>query len=88
MFSFIDKLIAIQENRIPILDIKVWIFIKNCAHDTINIINNTLEKLTGINQKQIHHYASGLRKPREQQRRKIAEALHQLGEELLSIDLE
>lgn len=47
-----------------------------------------LEKLTGINQKQLHHYASGLRKPREQQRRKIAEALHQLGQELLSIDLE
>lgn len=47
-----------------------------------------LEKLTGINQKQLHHYASGLRKPREQQRRKIAEALHQLGKELLSLDLE
>ncbi len=47
-----------------------------------------LEKLTGINQKQLHHYASGLRKTREQQRKKIAEALHQLGEELLSIDLE
>lgn len=47
-----------------------------------------LEKLTGINQKQLHHYASGLRKPREQQRKKIAEALHQLGKELLSLDLE
>jgi predicted RNase H-like HicB family nuclease len=46
-----------------------------------------LERLTGINQKQLHHYASGLRKPREQQRKKIADALHQLGQELLTIDL-
>lgn len=46
-----------------------------------------LERLTGINQKQLHHYASGMRKPREQQRKKIADALHQLGQELLSIDI-
>ena len=35
-----------------------------------------LEKLTGINQKQLHHYATGLRKPREAQRKKIETALH------------
>lgn len=46
-----------------------------------------LERLTGINQKQLHHYASGMRKPREQQRKKIVDALHQLGQELLSIDI-
>jgi len=46
-----------------------------------------LEKLTGINQKQLHHYASGYRKPREQQRKKIEQALHQLGAELLSVRL-
>ena len=46
-----------------------------------------LERLTGINQKQLHHYANGLRKPREPQRKKIENALHKLGAELLSVQL-
>lgn len=44
-----------------------------------------LERLTGINQKQLHHYATGLKKPREPQRKKIELALHRLGNELLSV---
>ena len=46
-----------------------------------------LERLTGINQKQLHHYASGLRNPRLEQRKKIEFALHNLGKELLSVEL-
>ena len=46
-----------------------------------------LERLTGINQKQLHHYATGLKKPREAQRKKIENALHKLGAELLSLEL-
>jgi len=46
-----------------------------------------LEKLTGINQKQFHHYASGLRKPRPKQREKIGRAMHNLGKELLAVSL-
>jgi len=46
-----------------------------------------LEKLTGINQKQLHHYAAGLRKPREAQRKKIETALHKLGSELIAVRL-
>ena len=46
-----------------------------------------LERLTGINQKQLHHYATGLKKPREPQRKKIEDALHKLGSELLSVQL-
>ncbi|MCF8370559.1 MAG: type II toxin-antitoxin system HicB family antitoxin [Bacteroidales bacterium] len=49
--------------------------------------NSALERLTGINQKQMQHYASGLRKPREAQRQKITNALHKLGEELLAAEL-
>lgn len=45
------------------------------------------ERLTGINQKQIHHYSSGLKKPRTTQKKKIEKALHDLGEELLAIEL-
>jgi hypothetical protein len=46
-----------------------------------------LEKLTGINQKQLFHYASGKVKPRPAQRKKISEALHRLGKELLTVNL-
>jgi len=49
--------------------------------------NSALEKLTGINQKQLQHYASGLKKPREMQAKKIENALHKLGHELLEIEL-
>lgn len=46
-----------------------------------------LEKLTGINNKQINHYATGLKKPRPAQRKKIENALHQLGHELIAVVL-
>lgn len=46
-----------------------------------------LERITGINQKQLWHYASGNRNPRPEQVFKIENALHKLGEELLSISL-
>ena len=44
-----------------------------------------LEKITGINQKQLWHYASGKTKPRESQKKKIENAIHKLGQELISI---
>nr|DAI42912.1 MAG TPA: putative nuclease of the RNAse H fold, HicB family [Caudoviricetes sp.] len=46
-----------------------------------------LERITGINQKQLWHYASGGRNPRPEQAMKLETALHKLGEELLSITL-
>lgn len=46
-----------------------------------------LEKLTGINQKQLWHYAKGASRPRPEQRRKIEVALHRLGNELVSLSL-
>jgi hypothetical protein len=49
--------------------------------------NAAFERLTGINQKQINHYASGLKKPRETQIRKIETALHKLGDELRMVKL-
>ncbi|MBR5402838.1 MAG: type II toxin-antitoxin system HicB family antitoxin [Bacteroidales bacterium] len=48
---------------------------------------SALERLTGINQKQLWHYANGLSKPRPAQVKKIERALHQLGEELISLEL-
>lgn len=46
-----------------------------------------LEKLTGINQKQLWHYAQGISRPRAEQRQKIESALHRLGSELISLSL-
>lgn len=46
-----------------------------------------LEKLTGINQKQLWHYANGSSIPRRAQVLKIENALHRLGNELLSVRL-
>ena len=49
--------------------------------------NAALERITGINQRQIQHYASGEKKPRPAQSKKIETALHNLGEELLAVEL-
>lgn len=46
-----------------------------------------LERLTGINQKQLWHYANGTSKPRPAQRLKIEQGLHRLGNELISLHL-
>ena len=44
-----------------------------------------LSRITGINQRQLWHYASGMRKPRPIQRKRIEDGLHRLGNELLNI---
>lgn len=48
--------------------------------------NAALERITGIHQKQIQHYATGLKKPRRTQTKKIETALHKLGNELISLE--
>jgi predicted RNase H-like HicB family nuclease len=49
--------------------------------------NAALERITGINQRQIQHYASGVKRPRPTQLKKIESAFHQLGQELISVEL-
>lgn len=49
--------------------------------------NAALERITGINQKQFQHYATGLKKPRATQAKKIETALHSLGSELMAVEL-
>ena len=48
---------------------------------------SALERLTGIHQKQLWHYAKGKSVPRQTQVTKIETALHNLGKELLAIRL-
>ena len=49
--------------------------------------NTALHRLTGINERQLQRYASGETKPRPEQAKKISEALHGLGKELLVVEL-
>ena len=46
-----------------------------------------LERITGINQKQLWHYANGISKPRKAQARRIEDSLHRLGNELIAVTL-
>lgn len=63
--------------------------------DTVSLLNyykgiftlSALGRVTGINERQLQHYSTGLKKPRPAQKKKIETALHHLGEELLSVEL-
>ena len=46
-----------------------------------------ISRLTGMNQSLISQYASGIKRPSSKQTRKIENALHRLGQELLEIEL-
>jgi predicted RNase H-like HicB family nuclease len=48
---------------------------------------SALSRITGINERQLWHYASGMRKPRPAQRKRIEEGLHRLGAELLAVNV-
>lgn len=47
-----------------------------------------LSRITGINERQLWHYAAGVRKPRKAQSKRIQEGIHRLGKELLSLQVE
>jgi len=51
------------------------------------ITHSGLERLTGINKRQLQHYAMGLHKPLPLQRKKIERALHTFGRELQEVEL-
>lgn len=49
------------------------------------VTRSAISRVTGINVKQIGHYAMGIRNPRPEQRKKIIEGIHRLGRELSSV---
>lgn len=51
------------------------------------ITNAALERLTGINKKQLWNYSHGVSKPRKETRTKILNALHSLGHDLCEVSL-
>lgn len=44
-----------------------------------------LSRASGINQRQLSHYANGLKQPRPQQRERIVAGLHRIGEHFMAI---
>jgi hypothetical protein len=46
-----------------------------------------LERITGIDQKYLQHYSTGLKRPRPERRKKIEKSLHSLGAELMALEL-
>ncbi|WP_303742515.1 hypothetical protein [uncultured Duncaniella sp.] len=46
-----------------------------------------LQYITGVNQRQLWHYAAGRSKPRQKQAEKIVQALNSLGKELVSLSV-
>ena len=45
-----------------------------------------IARATGINERQIGHYAAGLHNPRPEQRKRILDGIHSIGKELLSVN--
>ncbi len=82
-----------EDNNIPnILKGGYELVFKFDTESLLNYYNGifskaALERITGINQKQIQHYSTGLKKPRPTQIKRIETALHKLGAELLAVEL-
>jgi hypothetical protein len=49
------------------------------------ITRSAIARVSGINERQIGYYASGIRVPRPEQRRRIIDGIHQITRELLAI---
>lgn len=49
------------------------------------VTRKAIARVTGINEAQLTHYASGMRNPRPLQRKKIVEGIHTIGRELIGI---
>lgn len=44
-----------------------------------------ISKVSGINSKQLSHYANSVKRPRAEQRKRIIDALHSIGEKFMAI---
>lgn len=80
------------ENRPEFLDQEYELVYRFDVESLLNyykgiFTNAAFERLTGINQKQLQHYSTGLKKPRENTKKKIEKSLHKLGQELLTVKL-
>ena len=45
-----------------------------------------ISRVSGINKHQLSHYANGMKKPRPEQRKRIIDGIHKIGQELISVE--
>ena len=45
-----------------------------------------ISRASGINQHLLSHYANGIKKPRQAQRKRIIEGIHRIGRELIAVE--
>lgn len=88
----VEESIEIQKELGNISDVKYEFIYKFDTESFLKYFKGiftmaALERLTGINQRQLAHYAAGLKKPRAAQVKKIEDALHKLGKELTALKL-
>lgn len=92
MREAIDLYLEDNPNPVDILSGEFELNFKIDAATFINYYSNiftkaALSRITGINERQLWHYAAGVHKPRKQQLEKIQQGIRALTKELSSISL-
>lgn len=92
MREAIDLYLEDNSNPVDILSGEFELNFKIDAATFINYYSNiftkaALSRITGINERQLWHYAAGVHKPRKQQLEKIQQGIRALTKELSSISL-
>lgn len=60
--------------------------IRALLHQLDGVITRAaISRATGINERQLYHYMSGIRTPRTENRMKILTAIHDIGQKLISV---
>jgi len=44
-----------------------------------------ISRASGVNERQLSHYANGIKNPRQEQRRRIVDGIHRIGKELMTV---
>jgi len=78
------KVMCVNDGKdIPELEFNIKYDVNSFLDFYAGILSKSgLEKVTGINQKQLWHYSSGRRKPKPETARKIQEGLHRFADDL------
>ena len=82
-----EKVMCEQEGKtMPELEFDIQYDVTSFLNYYSDILSKSgLEKVTGINQKQLWHYSSGKRRPKPATAKKIQESLHRFADELRQV---
>jgi len=80
------KLRQNEGKEMPELEFEIYFDVCSFLDYYSGILSKSgLEKVTGINQKQLWHYSSGIRQPKPATARKIQAGLHQFADDLKQV---